>query len=87
MPRRAELSARTPVAIALPRLEAAAACGCSPSYFDRLVEAQILPPGRRLALPGTAGKTVWLLEELRAALADLPTDGEEVDIGRGAKAL
>lgn len=68
---RAALASRTPIALALPRAEAAAACGISPGYFDRLVQHGTLPPGRVLG-----GKAVWLVDELRAALADLPADGE-----------
>jgi hypothetical protein len=74
--------------LALPRGEAARACGVSEGYFDRLVAAGVIPSGRVLSDGRTAGKTIWLVDDLRAVLAELPAeDGRPLDQRREAKAL
>lgn len=63
---------------ALSRKEAAQFVGVAPSTFDELVRTGVMPPRR--SIPGH-NRFVWLLEELQAALRDLPVDGrgEQVD--------
>jgi hypothetical protein len=84
MPRAA---ARSPlIVLALPRGEAARALGVSEGYFDRLVAAGAVPAGRILSDGATTGKTVWLVDDLRAALEDLPSDdGKRLDHRREAR--
>ena len=80
MPR---LAARhPPIVLALPRGEAADALGISAGYFDRLVAARVIPAGRLLSDGTSAGKTVWLVDDLRHALQDLPADGDAPLDGR-----
>ncbi|RMF38122.1 MAG: hypothetical protein D6754_08110 [Alphaproteobacteria bacterium] len=57
---------------ALRRAQAAAYCGASAPYFDRMVGEGLLPAPRRLG----DGVKVWLRAELDEALAALPADGD-----------
>lgn len=76
------------IVLALPRGEAARACGISPVFFDRLVEAGVIPSGRILSDGRTAGKTVWLVDDLRAVLEELPSDdGTPLDHAREARPI
>ncbi|MBK5933180.1 hypothetical protein CCR78_04190 [Rhodovulum imhoffii] len=47
--------------------------GCSAGHFDKLVRAGVVPPGRI-----AGGVTVWLRNELDAALAELPAASDEL---------
>ena len=86
MPRTAALP--PPIVLALPRGEAARACGISETYFDRLVAAGVIPSGRVLSDGRTAGKTIWLVDDLRMVLSELPPDdGKPIDRQREAVAL
>ena len=59
---------------ALSRIEAARYCGVSPSTFDQLLEAGVMPAPR--VVPAVRRK-LWLRVELDAALEDMPVAGEE----------
>lgn len=63
---------------ALSRKEAAEFVGVAPSTFDELVKVGEMPPPRRFR---GCNRVVWLLDELRSALSNLPVDGraEQVD--------
>jgi hypothetical protein len=60
-----------PVVFGLGEVEAAAAIGISASKFRTLVKDGRMPSPRRLD-----GRTIWDVDELRAAFKALPHDGE-----------
>jgi hypothetical protein len=60
-----------PVVFGLGEVEAAAAIGVSASKFRSLVKDGRMPSPRRLD-----GRTIWDVDELRAAFKALPHDGE-----------
>lgn len=53
--------------------------GISAAYFDRLVAAGVLPPGRQLG-----DVLVWSVDDLRACINTLPSrdfdDGTEIEL-------
>lgn len=68
MTTRAEIATRLPSLLAVRRAEAAAMVGISAAYFDRLVAAGVLPPGRQLG-----DVLVWSVDDLRACINSLPS--------------
>jgi hypothetical protein len=60
-----------PVVFGLGELEAAAAIGVSASKFRALVKDGRMPSSRRID-----GRTIWDVDELRAAFKALPHEGE-----------
>ena len=60
-----------PVVFGLGEVEAAAAIGISASKFRNLVEDGRMPSPRRID-----GRSIWDVDELRAAFKALPHDGE-----------
>lgn len=79
MTTRAEIATRLPSLLAVRRAEAAAMIGISAAYFDRLVAAGVLPPGRALG-----DVLVWSVDDLRAAINSLPSrefdDGNDIEL-------
>jgi predicted DNA-binding transcriptional regulator AlpA len=79
MTTRAEIATRLPTLLAARRSEAAAMVGISAAYFDRLVAAGVLPPGRALG-----DVLVWSVDDLRACINSLPScefdDGEAIEL-------
>lgn len=68
MTTRAEITTRLPTLLAVRRSEAAAMIGISAAYFDRLIAAGVLPPGRALG-----EVLVWSVDDLRACINSLPS--------------
>jgi hypothetical protein len=60
-----------PVVFGLGEVEAAAAIGISASKFRTLVEDGRMPSPRRID-----GRTIWDVDELRAAFKALPHEGD-----------
>jgi predicted DNA-binding transcriptional regulator AlpA len=60
-----------PVVFGLAEVEAAAAIGVSASKFRTLVKDGRMPSPRRID-----GRTIWDVDELRAAFKALPHEGE-----------
>jgi predicted DNA-binding transcriptional regulator AlpA len=68
---RVDILPSLPVVFGLGEVEAAAAIGISASKFRALVNDGRMPLPRRID-----GRTVWDVDELRAAFKALPHDGE-----------
>ncbi|PPD15249.1 MAG: hypothetical protein CTY25_07515 [Methylobacterium sp.] len=79
MTTRAQIATRLPTLLAVRRSEAAAMVGISAAYFDRLVAAGVLPPGRALG-----DVLVWSVDDLRACINSLPSrefdDGNDIEL-------
>ena len=68
-----------PVVFGLGAVEAAAAIGVSASKFRALVDEGRMPRPRRID-----GRTIWDVDELRAAFKALPHDGENEKVNSWA---
>jgi hypothetical protein len=68
-----------PVVFGLGVVEAAAAIGVSASKFRALVDEGRMPLPRRID-----GRTIWDVDELRAAFKALPHDGESEKVNSWA---
>ena len=60
---------------ALRREEAAASLAISPTLFDRWIEADMMPDGRKIG-----GVVLWDTEEIRACWCRI-RDGEQIESG------
>jgi predicted DNA-binding transcriptional regulator AlpA len=67
------------VVFGLGEIEAAAAIGISASKFRGLVKDGRMPSPRRVD-----GRTIWDVDELRAAFKALPHDGEDEKVNSWA---
>jgi predicted DNA-binding transcriptional regulator AlpA len=70
-PSRIDMLPLLPVVLGLGEIEAAAAIGVSASKFRLLVKEARMPRPRRID-----GRSVWDVDELRAAFKALPHQGE-----------
>jgi hypothetical protein len=68
-----------PLVFGLGAVEAAAAIGVSASKFRALVDEGRMPRPRRID-----GRTIWDVDELRAAFKALPHDGENEKVNSWA---
>jgi predicted DNA-binding transcriptional regulator AlpA len=68
---RVDIMPYLPVVFGLGEVEAAAAIGISASKFRTLVEDQRMPSPRRID-----GRSIWDVDELRAAFKALPHENE-----------
>jgi len=77
--KRANIVPSLPIVFGLGEIEAAAAIGISASKFRGLVKDGRMPSPRRID-----GRTIWDVDELRAAFKALPHDGENEKVNSWA---
>jgi len=77
--KRANIVPSLPIVFGLGEIEAAAAMGISASKFRGLVKDGRMPSPRRID-----GRTIWDVDELRAAFKALPHDGENEKVNSWA---
>ena len=71
MTRRADVVARLPVVLAYDRIQSAAACGVSPTTFDKMVSEGLLPPPIKFK-----DRNIWSVDGLRNAVNALANGGK-----------